>query len=213
MVNAVDVFVLYDSVQYTKNDWRNRNSIKTQSGPKWLSIPIEFHLGQKIRDIEIKDGLWRKKHWSSIAQSYAKSEHLKRYKNDFEELYLGSQESSLSQVNRGFIELVNRILGIKTALKWSWEYDLGQGKSERLLRVCQQEGATCYLSGPAAKDYLDVELFEQNNVRVEWMDYSGYPEYRQLFPPFAHGVSVLDLIFNEGPDAPKFMKSFGNHAI
>jgi hypothetical protein len=99
------------------------------------------------------------------------------------------------------------MLEIKTIIRDSREFVLADGKSERLLALNQDLGATTYLSGPAAKDYLDESIFTAAGINVEWMDYSGYAEYNQLFPPFEHGVSVIDLIFNEGENAKNFLKS------
>ena len=114
----------------------------------------------------------------------------------------------LSKINYQFFITINNILNIKTELLWSQDLQLVEGKTERLVDLCQKVGATEYISGPAAKDYLDVDQFLNNNIRVAWMDYSGYAEYRQLHPPFEQYVSVLDLIFNEGDNATSFMKSF-----
>ena len=123
-------------------------------------------------------------------------------------LYLGSHESFLSQINYAFLTAICKILGIDTRITWSDEYTSVEGKTERLVNICKQAGATTYISGPAARDYIDQTLFNDENISLEYMDYSSYPEYRQLFPPFEHGVSIIDLIFNEGPDARKYMKSF-----
>ena len=101
------------------------------------------------------------------------------------------------------------ILGIKTAFDDSRKYSLANKKAERVLELLEKAGATGYLSGPAARDYLNKEDFVAKNIKLSWMDYSNYPEYNQLFPPFVHTVSIIDLIFNEGPDAVKYMKSFG----
>jgi len=209
LINMVDEFILFDTAQYTKNDWRNRNKIKTKQGLSWLTIPCrQESLSQKIMDTCVSDHKWQKKHWSSIQQNYSKTPYFKQYKDAFEDFYLNSTETSLSQVNFKLIQIVNEILGIKTKLCWSSEFDLVEGQIEKLLGICQQAGADVYLSGPAAKDYFDESLAEKMNIQVEWMDYSGYPEYTQLHPPFEHGVTILDLIFNEGPNATQFMKSF-----
>jgi len=88
------------------------------------------------------------------------------------------------------------------------DYRLAEGKTERLVDLCKQAGADEYISGPSAKDYIDEDMFEKEGIRLSYMDYSGYPEYEQLYPPFEHAVSIIDLIFNEGPEAPQFMKSF-----
>lgn len=209
LINMVDEFVFYDEVQYTKNDWRNRNKIKTSQGIQWLTIPVRQEtLGQKIKDTKISDKKWNIKHWRTISQNYSKSKYFKEYKDIFEELYLNCNEEYLSQINYKFISTINGILGIKTKLRYSSEFELIDGQTEKLLNICKECEANSYLSGPAAKDYFDEELAEKENIQVEWMNYSGYQEYNQLFPPFEHGVSILDLIFNEGSNATKFMKSF-----
>ena len=210
MINMVDEFILYDDMQYTKRDWRNRNKIKTPQGLKWLSIPVDVKgkYFQKINETKISDNTWKKKHWETIKHNYGKTKYFKEYKDIFEELYLNSNEAYLSQINYKFIIAINDILGISTKIRWSSEFDLVDGQTEKLLGICKDCSADIYLSGPAAKDYFDENLAKQENIAVEWMDYSGYEEYSQLHPPFEHGVTILDLIFNEGSNATKFMKSF-----
>ena len=88
------------------------------------------------------------------------------------------------------------------------DYQLVDGKTERLVEICRQAGATTYLSGPAARSYIEPEIFQAAGVELVYFDYDGYPEYPQLFPPFDHFVSILDLLFNEGPHAARFMLSF-----
>ncbi|MEO6252348.1 MAG: WbqC family protein [Ferruginibacter sp.] len=209
LMNSADVFIIYDEVQYTKNDWRNRNRIKTANGTIWLTIPVKQQkLAQRIIDTEVANNDWRKKHWNSILMSYSKAPFFKQYSAAFEALYVNSGETSLSKINHSFFVAINEILNIQTKLLWSQDLELIAGKTERLVDLCQKVEATEYISGPAAKDYLDVEQFVNKNIKVSWMDYSGYPEYRQLNPPFEHYVSILDLIFNEGDKAADFMKSF-----
>ena len=209
LINMVDEFILYDEVQYTKNDWRNRNKIKTPQGIQWLTIPVrQESLDQKIKDTKISDKKWNIKHWRTISQNYSKSKYFKDYKDIFEELYLKCDEEYLSQINYKFITTINEILEIKTKLRWSSEFELVDGQTEKLLGICKDCNADIYLSGPAAKDYFNEDLAKQENIKVEWMDYSGYKEYEQLNSPFEHGVSILDLIFNQGANAKEFMKSF-----
>ena len=210
LINMVDEFVLYDDMQYTRRDWRNRNKIKTPQGLKWLTIPVEVKgkYFQKINETQISELDWAVKHWQTIKQFYGKAPYFKQYKDVFESFYFNTTETSLSKVNFNLIQIVNEILGINTKLRCSSEFDLVEGQTEKLLGICQQAGAGVYLSGPAAKDYFDESLAEKMNIQVEWMDYSGYPEYSQLHSPFEHGVTVLDLIFNEGLNANNFMKSF-----
>jgi hypothetical protein len=209
LINIVDEFILYDEVQYTKSDWRNRNIIKTYQGSQWLTIPVRIeNLEQKIEDTKIADKKWNVKHWKSLTQNYSKAKCFNEYKDIFEELYLSSNEEHLSQINYKFIVAICKILGITTKIRLSNEFNLIDGQTERLLGVCKDCNADSYVSGPAAKNYLDEDFFIQNNVTVEWMNYSGYPEYQQILEPFEHGVTILDLIFNKGANTAKFMKTF-----
>lgn len=210
LVNSVDEFVLYDDAQFTRRDWRNRNLIKTPLGLKWLTIPVETKgkFLQKINETRASEPGWPRLHWSTIMGNYGKAPHFREYSARIEALYLGADETMLSRINHRFMVAVMDMLGIRTALRWSGDYALQGDKSERLLNICKLAGADTYVSGPSAKDYLDQGMFERAGVRVEWMDYSGYPPYRQLHGAFEHGVSVIDLILNEGPSAPRFMKSF-----
>ncbi|MBN2425574.1 MAG: WbqC family protein [Calditrichaceae bacterium] len=208
LINIVDEFIIYDSAQYTKQDWRNRNKIKTKNGIQWLSIPVKHvSISQAIIDIEICQSNWGEKHWRTLEANYAKAKYFKNYRKVFSELYK-TKEIKLSSINSLFIHAINDILGIKTKITWSSDYELVGGRTERLLNLCIQSGASTYLSGPAAKNYLDEALFKKAGLIVQWMDYSSYRKYNQLYPPFDHYVSIIDLIFNEGPNAVKFMKSF-----
>jgi WbqC-like protein family len=210
LINSVDEFILYDDVQYTIRDWRNRNVIKTSSGPLWLTIPVQVKgkYLQKIKDTRISDPAWRRRHWATIVHSYSRAKYFPMQKELFEELYLQADDKLLSEINYRFIVAICRILGIRTTISWSMDYNLIGDKTERLVHLCQQAGATAYLSGPLAKAYLDEELFRKEGIVVSYMDYSGYREYTQLYPPFLSQVSIIDLIFNEGPQATNYMKSF-----
>jgi len=208
MMNMVDEFVLYDTAQFTKNDWRNRNLIKTSLGLSWLTIPVRHSISQTIDEIQIDDKHWGKKHFKTLTTNYSKAKFFKNYTDIFQKLYLYNEEIYLSKINYKFICEINNILEIRTKITWSSDYELFGERSQKLLNICKQANATEYISGPAAKSYLDEEIFRKENINVTWMDYSGYAEYNQLFPPFEHGVSILDLIFNEGENAKKYMKSF-----
>jgi hypothetical protein len=210
IINMVDEFILYDDAQYTRRDWRNRNKIKTPNGLQWLTIPVEVKgkYNQKIKDTVISDKGWTKKHWSNISNNYSNATGFKDFRSQFEEIYLDCEEKYLSAINHRFIKAIIQFLGITSQISWSMDYDQSiDGNTEKLVQMCNQAGADTYLSGPAAKGYMDEDLFKQEGITVEWMDYSGYAEYRQLNPPFEHGVSIIDLILNEGENAQKFMKS------
>lgn len=209
IINMVDLFIFYDDVQYTKNDWRNRNRIKTPKGPTWLTVPCGPGENRLIREVEIGDSTWQRKHWETLRHCYGKAKHFKDYEELFKEIYLGREWNNLSELNQCTTALIcHKILGIETALDDSRRYGLTRQKGERVIELLKETKATEYLSGPAARAYLDEARFREENIKLTWMDYSGYPEYNQLYPPFDHNVSIVDLIFNEGPDATKYMLSF-----
>lgn len=208
LIASVDEFIIYDEMQYTKNDWRNRNKIKTKNGVEWITIPVMIDsLHQKINQTQIFDPRWVKKHKATIQTNYAKAKCFEQTKDFIFGLYEKAEsEKYLSKVNCIFIEEICKYLEIKTKISLSTDYNLIEGKTERLVDLCLQTKATHYLSGPAAKDYLVEKLFDEKNVSLEWMDYSDYKEHSQLHPPFEHGVSILDLIFNEGKKSREFLK-------
>jgi WbqC-like protein family len=211
LINSVDKFILYDSVQYTRRDWRNRNRIKTPHGVQWLTIPVQVKgkYFQAIKDTLVSGDEWRGEHWARLQHSYARSPHFNDFRDHFESLYLAARHPLLIDINRQWIEVICANLGIRTPLARSEDYRLtSPSPTERLLEICLQEGAVEYLSGPVAREYLDEDAFRRAGVQVHWMDYSGYPEYPQLHGPFDHAVSVLDLLFMTGPRAPTYLKSF-----
>lgn len=205
IIARVDEFILYDEMQFTKNDWRNRNTIKTRQGVQWLTIPVGQCIHRRIRDVPVPGGPWPMKHWKTLVQSYSHSPCFEETAAWLEPLYRETP-ATLSALNRRFIEEICRILGIRTLIRDSSEYDLGEGKTERLVNLCRQAGADEYVSGPAARGYLDEGLFAEHDIRVAWMEYTGYPEYPQLWGEFTHQVSILDLLFNCGANAPRYMR-------
>jgi hypothetical protein len=210
IMNSVDEFVLYDDVQFTKNDWRNRNKIKTRNGSDWLTIPVKHNFGQKISEVTVHNNLWRIKHWKTLLENYSKSKYFNLYKEQFETLYLGTDEQNLSEINYQFTIFINEIIGIKTKIHREYILNPELNKTERLVSLCKMLNANEYISGPSARNYLNEILFLNENIKVTWFNYSDYREYNQLYPPFDHAVSIIDLIFNEGPNAHMFLKSFNN---
>lgn len=203
LINKVDEFILYDDAQFTRRDWRNRNKIKTAQGVQWLTIPVDVKgkYFQKINETKISDKNWSTKHWQQIKHNYSKAKNFKNYKDLFEELYFNCEEQYLSKINYKFIITINRILGIKTKIRFSDEFEIYGNQTEKLLNICKQCKANIYISGPAAKNYFDEQLAKKENIQVHWMNYENYEEYTQLYKPFEHGVSILDLLFNTDPIA------------
>jgi WbqC-like protein family len=210
ILNFVDEFVIYDSVQYTRRDWRNRNRIKTPQGLLWLTIPVEVRGNylQCIAETRVSDPRWAHRHWRTLSQNYAHAPFFDEYRLWLEELYLGSDDVLLSAINERFIRGICEVLGITTRISLSRVKEPDGEKTERLVRLCQRAGATEYVSGPAGQSYIEEERFARAGIAVTYVDYSGYPEYPQLYPPFEPEVSILDLILNAGPHARRYMKSF-----
>jgi hypothetical protein len=211
LINTVDEFILLDDVQYTRRDWRNRNIIKTASGVRWITIPVEVKgkYTQKICDTRVSDPKWGEKHWAMIVQSYAKARCFRQIAPVLEPCFLEGDEQYLSRINFRFISTICGLLDIKTRLSWSSDYEHDEGKNERLISLCKRVGAAHYVSGPSARDYMDMDLWRCSDIAVSFIDYGGYPPYAQLYGEYQHGVTILDLLFSEGSDARRFMKSFG----
>ena len=205
IIAAVDEFILYDDMQFTKNDWRNRNKIKTPQGLQWLTVPTGQKIGRRIRDVTLH-GNWQSKHWKTLSCNYSRATYFSEITEWLKPLYLNEQYEYLSQLNRCMIEAVCQYLGITTKIANSWDYSLGEGKTERLVSLCKQACATHYVSGPAAKEYIDENLFRDHGINLIWIDYSGYIEYQQLWGEFQHNVTILDLLFHTGPNSHDFMK-------
>jgi hypothetical protein len=208
LIASVDEFILFDDMQYTRRDWRNRNQIKTPQGLHWLTVPVKvkgkYH--QSIRETEIDGTEWAPQHWKALCQNYRRAKHFDEVAAWLEPIFLAEPPGHLSTLNRTLIEAVCRFLGIKTIITNSWDYELEEGKTERLAGLCAQAGGARYVSGPSAKDYIDENVFTERGLDLAWFAYGGYPPYPQLWGEFVHNVSILDLLFNCGSEAPRYMK-------
>ncbi len=208
LIASVDEFIIYDCMQYTRRDWRNRNFIKTPQGLKWVTVPVKSkgNYNEAIKEIEINGNEWSKAHWQMIVQNYKKAPFFSQYSASLEHLYLGKSYIMLSDLNRTLLEWCCRELGIETVITNSADYKLAEGKSERLADLCLQAGGTEYVSGPAAKEYVDEEAFSVRDLKLTWFSYEGYVPYPQLWGDFEHKVTILDLLFNCGQNAKDYMR-------
>lgn len=208
-IRQVDVFVVYDDMQYTRRDWRNRNLIKTPHGLKWLTIPVEVKgkYYQRINETKISEKEWVTSHLNMLKQNYSKSKHFIEIFDWIENLYhKASKLTYLTDVNVLFLTEICTFFDIKTEFIDSREFELLNDKTDRLVDICKRLEATEYLTGPAAKSYLDETKFVNENINVSYLSYDGYSEYTQLNPPFEHGVSIIDVLFNCGKESYKFLK-------
>jgi hypothetical protein len=206
IIHDADVFIFHDDLQYTKNDWRNRNKVKTAQGSSWLSIPVGTKEDRLICEVVMQDATWQKSHWNSLKLQYGKSAHFNLYRAFLEDVYLGRQWTNLSELNQYLIKRISSdFLQIPTQFLDSREFHLAGKKQDRLLDLIVQSKATRYVSGPAAKNYIDPARFDELGIELVWKDYANYPEYAQAHPPFEHGVTILDLLFHTGPDAPWYI--------
>ena len=209
-IACCDEFVLLDEVQYTRRDWRNRNKIKTKDGLAWLTIPVEVKgkYEQRIDETRISEPNWHLEHRRSLQHAYGKAPCFAEVWPYVESLYDAvAGELLLTRINEHFIRSLASYLGIATPIHRSTEFSAGPGKNERLIEICEELGATIYLSGPAAKAYMNESLWNARGLSVRFKSYADYPEYSQLYPPFEHGVTVLDLLFNLGKKAGEYYRS------
>jgi hypothetical protein len=208
-IQKADVFVFYDCVQYDDRGWRNRNKIKTPQGPQWLTVPVKSKGCQNaktpINHIPILwESNWHEKHRRMIHQNYAKSPFFNNYLPMLEAIYL-RRDALLADFTCATTNLIARELGIQhTQFLRSSAIGAEGAKTDRLLDILKKVGATHYISGPSAQDYIERDKFDEAGISLEFMAYN-YLEYPQLYGEFQPQVTILDLLFNVGPDAGKYI--------
>jgi len=207
MIQKADVFVFYDDVQYDKHGWRNRNRIKTANGPRWLTVPVAARgnvvTGLPICEVQIADRRWAAKHLATLSQAYARAPHVERCLALLES-HLSREQDNLSDLTIALTIALAAELGLRREFVRSSELELAGDRMGRLLGALQRVGATHYISGPAARSYLDEEQLGEAGITVEYMSYD-YPEYGQLHPPYEPQVSVIDLLAMEGDRSPSLI--------
>jgi hypothetical protein len=207
LIGQCEQYVIFDRAQFVKRHWHNRNRIKTAHGTQWLTIPVvtKGRYEQPIDEVEIA-GRWADKHWRSIELAYRHAPFFTPFASRIRGWYeRAEKERRLTDINTLFFNEIVALLGLATEIVRDTAYSAGGSKTERLLEICLAAGANEYLSGPSAQAYLDEAVFAQAGVTVKWMRYEGYPEYPQLHGAFEHAVSALDVIFNVGPEAQRYI--------
>ena len=201
-IQASDFFCFFDIVQYQKKDFNNRNKIKTMNGEMWLSVPVETkgYLDKKINDIKIIEDGWRRKHYKSIYFAYEKSNFFDEYIGDIEKIIFNGKQEFLTDLNFDILIFLLRSLNITTPIVKASDYNFSGHKSDLVLDMCTTLNADSYIFGEQGRNYADINSFSQKNINVLFQDYQ-HPEYAQLYGEFSPYMSVIDLIFNLGPDS------------
>lgn len=210
LIRAADVFIIYDEVQYTRQDWRNRNRLRTAQGLRWLTIPVRvdgLH-GQTVDQTPVADPSWAERHRRTAWQELARAPFIDDVRDELGRAWhAASGCRMLTDVNEVFMRRLCELLGIRTEIARSTGRPAGIDRVQRLVDLCREHDADTYISGPAARRYLDEEIFTNSGIEVAWADYSGYPEYAQQHDgDFRHAVTVLDLLANVGVEAaPQYL--------
>lgn len=210
MIRRSDVFVFYDDVQYDKHGWRNRNRVKTPGGPRWLTIPVHAHgntvAGTPINEIAIVwDKDWRRDHLELLRHAYGRAPHYDEQRAFLTELYEPKPEMLADFTIDATVAIARRLGIAHTTFVRSSALATAGRKTGRLLETLNAVGATSYISGPSARAYIDPGAFARAGIELAYVDYT-YEPYPQLHPPFDPAVSILDLLFMEGPNAPAYIR-------
>lgn len=209
LIQRSDTFVFYDDVQYDKHSWRNRNIIKTNNGPQWITVPVltKNRFGEKIDEVlinNVADGAWRRKIWSSICYNYRKAKYFDKFAPFFEELF-SKEWNKLCELDIYSTIGICDMLGIKRNFCRSSELNVSGERISRIINICKKFGGDHYISGPTGRNYIiSDEEFVQNGIKLEFHHYD-YSAYQQLYGDFIPNVSIIDLLFNCGENAPYYI--------
>lgn len=199
-IDQADLFIVLDTVQFTKNEWQNRNRIRTANGWQWLTVPVLQHFGQRINEVAINPtASWRTQHLRALDMHYARAPYRDQYVTALRELY-GQPWERLCDLNLAVIRWLLQSFGITTPIRGASEWTAREEPTDRLVDLCRAVGATHYLAGPGADGYMDKPRFEESGVRLE-MQAFHHPVYRQVYEPFEPNLSAIDLLFLQGPGA------------
>ncbi|OQB20516.1 MAG: WbqC-like protein family protein [Firmicutes bacterium ADurb.Bin182] len=198
-IHKSDLFVILDDVQFIKRGFINRNRIKTPQGISWLTVPVENKgsYGRNIKEIRIADEGWEEKHLRTVELNYKKADHFRDFFDVFRECIMKGH-GYLSELNIDVIKAICKFLNIKTGIVLSSELDIKETSTERIIRICETVGADRYLSGKGGIKYQDEKKFEEHSIELMYSDFNERP-HQQLWGDYTAGLSVIDYIFNCGP--------------
>jgi len=204
-IDHADGFVVLDNVQFEKNEWQNRNRIKTPQGWKWLTVPVHYAFPQRVCEVRVDETDWQRTHWRTLTQSYRKAPHFDRYAPLLEPLYT-TRWVWLLDLALASMERLASALGVRWAPRLASEMALTDEPNQRLIDICRQVGADRYLAGSGSRHYLDLAAFNAAGILVEVQQFV-HPAYPQLYGAFEPGLSVIDLLFNCGPESLALLRA------
>lgn len=207
-IDQVDVFVLLDTVQYKKNEWQNRNRIKTVNGPQWLTVPVLYRYPQLIREVEINNKeRWQHKHWQTLITNYSRAPYWDFLLPFFREI-LDQTWEKIAPLNITVVRRLCELMGIKTPIYVASELgNFPEDPDERLIAITHYVGADTYLAGSGGHNYMNLSAYESAGIKVIFQEFH-HPVYRQLFSQeFISHLSVIDLIYNHGPESLEIIRS------
>lgn len=205
-MRRADVFCYLNDVQYKKNEWQNRNRIKTAQNWQWVTVPVRYHFPEKINQVRINQAVdWRKKHLQALITNYSRAPYFKEYIPIFEDTFSREWEF-ISELNIHLIESLKGLLDMgEIPSVLSSDFKLSEEPTDRLIDICKALGADTYLAGKGGADYMDLERFEKNKLKVMIQEFA-HPVYPQLFDGFQSHLSIVDLLFNCGPESMKIIR-------
>ncbi len=198
LISKADIFVFYDTADFTKRDWRSRNKILGPNGLQWMSIPVGSNRGKSIQEVLLPEGEWRENHLETIRRNYSKAPCINDVMSIVLPVYEDKTITTLSSFNQSLIQQICAYLDIETKFRNASEFKHVGDRVEKLISICHQLDATIYLSAPAAKNYISDE-FDRTELILEWMEYGPFDPYEQNIEPFSDYVSIIDTIAALGP--------------
>ena len=199
-IDQADLFIMLDTVQFKKSEWQNRNRIRTAKGWQWLTVPVLQHFGQRIDEVLMNPtATWKAQHLRALDMHYARAPYRNRYLAQLREIY-SAPWNKLSDLNKATVQWLLEAYGITTPVHRAVDYAARDEPTDRLIDLCRAVGATEYLAGPGAEQYMDKPRFESSGVRLDIQAFQ-HPIYRQAYEPFEPNLSALDLLLMQGPDA------------
>ncbi len=204
-IDRADIFVILDNVQFKKNEWQNRNRIRTAQGWQWLTVPIRHRFGQKIREVMIDESVdWRARHLRALEMHYSRASFRDEGLESLQKLFRERTEH-LSDLNVATVRWLLKCLNVQTPIRLASDIDAREEPTDRLIDICRAVGATHYLAGPGAEAYMNLSKFQDSGVNLEIQEFQ-HPEYVQCYQPFVSGLSALDLVFNHGRQGLNYLR-------